>query len=318
MAEKGKPEPEGVKPKFKLPEDPNEKLRFLAPFAAVVVAAIVLLLLFNYFFMRAPQESRCASALPEWRSACYNTLARETGKAEYCENVTDAAVRDACISSISISNKTPTLETCGKLSGGAIKDSCYQSLAEKAGSDAGCPLISNSMNVKQCYIAAAVSSESTAPCAKLSNESDRLECANAAYSSIAVERLDPEACLDISYPPDASAGRLLIDNCILGVAVAGNDTSICPRISDATLRARCVGTAMTDCGTLESPDARDLCFFTSAVTNSRASECASVSGLAIRDSCYYQLATRTFNSTLCGAISSENLKVVCIDSFGGR
>ncbi|MDD5317905.1 MAG: hypothetical protein PHF51_04215 [Candidatus ainarchaeum sp.] len=308
------------KERYELPREPEERMRLLLPAGAAVAILMAALVLFNLLFMNGSPESRCErAALGEWRSSCWNSLARDTGNAAYCDRIDDGVLKDDCITKLGMAdNASITFSTCGKLSQAVLRDSCYETLAEMTGSAEGCPLMRNEIYAAQCFSEAALASDDPSLCAHLYSNESIQDCRNKVFASIAVKRRDPGICENITYP-DPSVIQAVVDNCVLSVASSANDTSMCARIGDAALRAQCEGqSSLADCGSVSDQAARNLCWFTAAVIDSDAGKCARIEGEGTRDSCYYQIAERTFNASLCGAISDPNLKTVCGNALGSR
>lgn len=308
-----------AKERLDLPEDPRERVMMLLPAAAIVAVVAIILVIAHFAFFSGTRESRCESAaLGEWKNSCWNALAHDSGNADYCDRISDGALKDDCITDLGMGSGSITLATCNKLGTMALKESCFQKLAADRGDPSGCRFINDSVYASQCFSAAASASGNPLLCAQLYDEASRQDCSNRVYTEIAVERRDPRICNNLTYS-EGSALQLLIDQCVVTVASSANDTAMCEMVYDDSLRATCQGaSSLGNCGEIADDNTRNVCWYTSAVLDSKAEYCARITGVGTRDSCYYQVAARTFNATLCGAISGENTKAACVSAVGMR
>lgn len=213
---------------------------------------------------------------------CLFEYAKLEKNATACEDIDSKVKKQVCL------NIVENIDNCDDLLLASQIDYCRQLYAIRANKPLLCDAISLDTSASyDCYVFFATEEKNKQYCKKLSLN-DEWKC----YQEYSLAANDPTGCMEIhKYAPSAR------HKCLLDVANAFNNASVCESMDIASQKIECYYIAMG---------------FNDEVYP--LENCVSIKVDNWKDNCYSTLAKRTSNLTLCDYVLGEGMKKQCINA----
>jgi hypothetical protein len=230
----------------------------------------------------------------KYRDICYSRLGKKTKNAAYCDKVSDRDEKSMCLS---VAQQDPS--RCDEVTSERFREDCrIDSVTFKK--DTSICEVKGSVNYQvYCLTKYAKVYNDYSACDSIEDSVMKDDC----YMVTAKENNNVEACLKVFIQSS--------EICVIDVATALKDRSICEKIKDKETYSWCLASLEKDihlCDRIEAGSTQDYCITYVAKALKDASICNKIEGNA---ACYTDLAGETGDLSLCSKIESPSLEYIC-------